>query len=100
MHNLLSQNAGHFLQVANCIVCIQQKRPNLHRLANRCWKDKALKLIFALGLDELNIWELFSNEPFQMLAVVCLIYLYLIPLQNCQVCIIHLSHTQSHTHHQ
>ena len=61
----------------------KSSRPNFHSLANCFWEDNVVSFVFAKRFDELGIWKMFSNELFQMLAVVCrLINLYVISLQN------------------
>ena len=83
LHHLFSQYVGHVLQLSNYFTIIQQCRPNFHSLANCFWEDNAVWLVFAKRFDELCIWKMFSNELFQMLAVVCrLVNLYVISLQN------------------
>ena len=59
------------------------QRMNIYRLANCFWEDNVVRFDFAKRFDELGIWKMFSNELFEMLAVVCLLIdLYLISLQN------------------
>ena len=38
--------------------------------ANCFWEDNVVRFVFAKRFDELGIWMMFSNELFQMLALV------------------------------
>ena len=80
---LLSKSIHQSKVVYLYFTIIQQCRPNFHSLANCFWEDNVVRFVFAKRFDELGIWKMFSNELFQMLAVVCrLINLYVIWLQN------------------